>query len=145
MNSEVLDISFLWQSFLKEFFGDQLIELDFNPSSINQKFTVKNVFGTDISISNHWGYITIEFNDEVAKSFFLECANIKENSFSIEKYPCRIFPESSNLTISFYDLKNLNSKLELLNNRIITTGTIFSVFIQFKIRSIYSKIIDVEK
>lgn len=86
---------------------------------------LKNIIESGINISTRWGFITLEFETYSQKEEF---SSFLKSNYNEDKFPCRIYLESSKKTISFYNLKDktfinqsdeLDYFIKILNNVLI--------------------------
>ncbi len=141
-----------WKDFLKEFFHNNIFIEVQNEEKMFFNYSVKDVFGLNISITGRYGFFNIEFQDGILKEKFKQIAEIEYNiqnviegdkkltinhtNYSIEKFPCRVFPQSGVNFISFYDLENIDNFNKKIENRVITFEAVMFALLRLRILDI---------
>ncbi len=118
-----------WHRFLVEYFKDANPYFSFSQydNKLPYTFNLDKVFGSEITFTQRWGFLTIEFETNKEKKRFLKTAEINisiekshhrnpikiiQTKYNRRKYPCRVYPRSSFFTIALYDDENVSKLLK---------------------------------
>jgi hypothetical protein len=110
-----------------------------------------NILNSNIAISDKYGFISLSFNHIETKDKFLKLAKIEFDKrseminkwkwstnnvrYSLDVFPCRIYPESGKKSISFYDLTDLSNSEIKLKNRILVLENILITILKLNINN----------
>jgi hypothetical protein len=133
-----------WQKVLISQFPDSEYEISLDNLYI---LKLKNILNTKINLSDRYGFMTLEFPKYYVKDSFLKHINLNIKyeelgnnarniiyDWDVDKFPCRIYPEASSTTISFYpalEVKNFENE-KLINYQLEILQTIKMDILNFK-------------
>jgi hypothetical protein len=124
-NYSFSEITIAWHKYLMDNVIHESYFIEFTKAKFPYIIHLKNIIESGINISTRWGIITLEFKTYSQKQEF---SSFIKSNYNEDKFPCRIYFESSNKTISFYNSKDktfinqsdeLDYFIKILNNVLI--------------------------
>ena len=139
-----------WTKYMISYFESNKYIINTSLENNVLMFSVKNILGTDIKLTNQYGIIRLLFNDEIILNQFIKVAAIEyfeekidipqkfkhlldsqiKETYKSENLPCKIYRKEN--SFSFYDLEETLNNVETFNNRKTVFMKILSFIEQFK-------------
>lgn len=150
MNLEQKEQKSDWVSFIEKFATNQIKVYFDEDEKGNRLFNFENIFDTKISVSNKYGFLSVNFGTHSKRDKFLMHTKIeydierlaefrKINTKWLNKdYPCRVFFSDDGKILSFYDSIENKSVDEIFTVRVTVFRNVISSIIQLKIDAAFS-------